>query len=381
MNRFTILSALLFIRAATAWGQCTVTKDGFGQVVTICESYVSEAAYRFPASSHQQVMLLGSEFYTFPVLQKGTIQLDESGKAIPCYLAFNLVNHEVTCQISKDIAPKIVTPYAFTINGNTFIRQPKAMLGIKYEAYVMLVYNGQTKLLKSLTSRLIQKSIRNGYEKSSSFEGYYQTKERYYIQIGDTPPQPVSLTKRSLETVLRDPSGQLSATIPDKRLTESDVVKIVTNYDSRLPETTLNNTQLSNDIGFTDFLQKNVKYPNIAWNNGAYGRVYAGFDVDETGQITNVKLLSPDNVGFGFDQAVTRAFEKLSKVKSDYAGNYVLPVTFTYTNRSVSSTNNVPINTLPADRLEGRTVLPELVVPVVISKTGLTSREVWGYYK
>ncbi|MVM37743.1 hypothetical protein GO730_09245 [Spirosoma sp. HMF3257] len=71
----------------------------------------------------------------------------------------------------------------------------------------------------------------------------------------------------------------------------------------------------------------------------------------------------------------------LATVDPAFNGKYALPVAFTYTNTKEKSGPHVPINRLPDDRLDGRQLLEEVVVPYVVSTPITTSREVWGYYK
>lgn len=378
MNRFNLLLAILCVAGLSTRAQCVVAKDSYGQITTTCQLYFPQTGTE---RLHKQVTYLGSEFFTFPEWQEGKIQLDESGKEISCQLTYNLVTNTVLCQLAKDVAPRNITPYAFTISGTTFSRQQNSTLGLKHDTYLTTLHNGQTKLLKSLTRRLVLKSMRNGYEQGSVFDGYYETQERYYIQKGDAQLQLTSLSKSSLLTILYDQAAPIAARLPGRQLKSDEVARILVYYDSLTTASDINRPILSRNPLFNAFLHNQLKYPNQAWNNGVYGRVYAGFEVNEDGQVTNITLLSPDNIGFGFDQIVKQTLGKFPKVKPEYVGKYVLPVAFTYTNRQDKETSYVPVNKLSDDRFEGRTVLEEFTVPVIVSKPSVTSREVWGYYK
>ena len=378
MNRSNILLGILCVAGLGARGQYTIDKDNYGQITTTHQLYFPQTGSE---QLHNQVTYLGSEFFTFPAWQEGKIQLDESGKEISCQLAYSLVTNTVMCQLAKDAAPTVVVPYAFTIDGVTFVRQKNTTLGIKHDSYCTVLYDCQTKLLKTLTRRLIPKIIRNGYEQGSVFEGYYETQERYFIRKGDTQPQPTNLSKSSLLTILYDQATPIAARLSGKQLKSDEVATILAYYDSLTTASGINKPLLSRNAAFTEFLHDQLSYPNRAWNSGVYGRVYAGFEINEGGQVTNIALLSPNNIGFGFDHVVRQALGKLPRLKPGLSGRYALPVAFTYTNTQDKESRYVPINKLPADRLEGRTVLEEFVVPIVVSKPSVTGREVWGYYK
>ena len=86
-------------------------------------------------------------------------------------------------------------------------------------------------------------------------------------------------------------------------------------------------------------------------------------------------------MGFGLDHEVKQALRKLAALKPEYRGKYSLPVAFTYANAREKKDPYVPVNVLPSNRMSGRTLLSEWVIPIVVSKPISTSREVWGYYK
>ena len=173
----------------------------------------------------------------------------------------------------------------------------------------------------------------------------------------------------------------IAAFIRSEQLTVQEVSRVLVYYDNLMALASVNKPALSFDPVFNQFLHDYITYPNLAWLNYVYGRVYVGFDVTRYGQITNITLLSPENIGFGFDVTVTQALEKYVRLKPDFAGHYALPVAFTLTNRKEKSGPYIPRNTLPSDKFGNRIVLEEFVVPIVLSKPVATTREVWGYYK
>lgn len=378
--RFVVFLGILWGLCLQSYAQCTVFKDKDGLVITTCEVYAGGG--RMASTAHQQLTYLGSPYLTFPVWQEGRIRLDESGKEITCELAYDLVTNQVTCRFNGEQTVNNVTPASFIINGVEFIRQANKLLGIDYRMYTTVLYNGQTKLLKSLSKSLVPiQSSNNGYTKDEKFNGVYQTAVKYYIRKGDAKPELINLSKKSLLDVLYDQAERIAPTLPGKQLTTDDVVEVLKYYDSLTVMAPTSTLPLANDAVFKQTLHDQIRYPDWARNQRVYGRVYVGFDVDSSGQVTNITLLSPGNGGFGFEQQVQNALKRLAKMKPDYAGKYALPVAFTYTNSAEKGVTHTPVNVLPPDRLGGRTLLDEYVVPVVVSKIIADSREVWGYYK
>lgn len=333
-----------------------------------------------PAASHKQETYLGSPYFAYPMWQTGQIRLDKSGREIVCQLTYDLTTNEVLCRFDGDVI-RAITPEWFRINGAEFTRQTSNRAGADRQLYTTVLYDGPTKLLQSLSNRLVYKPLGNGYDKDQSFHGTYQTTTRYYIQKGNARPELITLSSRSLLEVLYDQADKLAPKLTEKQLTPHDVVCVLKYYDALTAIAQAEQPSLGNDAVFKQVLHNYINYPSQAWNNGVYGRVYAGFQIDQSGQITDITTLSPDNVGYGLDQEVKRTLKKLPKLRPEYAGKYVLPVAFTVTNKAEKPEPLVPVNQLPADRLAGRTVLPEYIVPIVLSRPSAGSREVWGYYK
>ncbi|GAB3938573.1 hypothetical protein [Larkinella terrae] len=378
MKSFFLLITCLFGSAVPTMGQCTVSKDAYGQVITTCQ------VANFPAENaplNKQLIFLGSEFASFPVWQRGRIRLDQSGQDQACLIAYNLVSNEVRCRFEGDPTEKTVSPYSFVINGVEYVRQLKKVLGVNYTLYTTVLNSGETKLLKSLKGRFVKMPVRNGYDKDNPFAGYFQVDQQYFIQKGDSAPQPISLTKNALLTALEEEREILDAKLSKRQLTPEEVIEVAGLYDSLRVLTLRNSTSLATDAGLKDLLRAHIKYPVQAWNAQVFARVYVGFDITKAGQISNIKLLSPENVGFGFGQEVTTALSKLQGTKPAYEGRYALPVSFMYTAARDKGRVFIPVNTLPDDLLQGRVVLNEVVVNQVMGKDLAKNREVWGYYK
>ena len=372
--QFILLFALLPFTGIRA--QCVVYQDKQGQVLTTCDYYRETSGSVTPA--HTQETYLGSPFMSFPVWQLGTIQLDKQGQELSCELAFNLVSNEVMCRFSGDSTTKLVIPEVFTTNGTTFTRQLIKLPGVKYHIYYTPLNAGKTRLLKSLTARLEDNHV-NGPNRD--IKGKYTTQTNYYIQQEDAQPQPVELTQKSLVNALSGPFVDAQAIVPSGLLSPQQVIALCQRYDSLNVIAQNRLAQLSWDKRLFLLLQHKIVYPGGVGKQGIYGRVYAGFTVDSSGRVGKVVLLSPDNIGFGFDAEVTKALSDLPVLESTSKGEYVVPIAFTFTNSREKSGPHVPVNRLPEERLANRTLLEEVVIPYTANNASITSREVWGYYK
>ncbi|MBD2704919.1 TonB family protein [Spirosoma sp. BT702] len=378
MNRLILITCILSIAFAKTFGQYTVYQDTKGHVLTRFDQYASQT----DGPRHNEVLYQGSPFLTYPVWQAGKVRLDESGQVLVCELAYNLVTNEVLCRFPDDLAVKIVTPSAFTINDIEFIRQPNKSIAVKQRLYLTILHQGPTKLLASYSKQAKPAYGNNtGYDKDLAVKGYYQDYTKYYIQKGDASPEFISLSKNSLVSVLYEQSEQIAAKISNKELTPDIVAKTLLYYDTLMATTRANKSPLRYEPIFAQLLRDKITYPNRAWNQGIYGRVYIGFEVTEQGSVKNVQILSPGNDGIGFTDMVRNAFNYVPDLNPSLRGQYALPVTFTYTNVKEKADPHVPVNQLPTERLGDRTLLEEFIVPSTVNKPVITSREVWGYYK
>lgn len=60
--------------------------------------------------------------------------------------------------------------------------------------------------------------------------------------------------------------------------------------------------------GWARFLQRNLRYPNLAQENGVQGRVMVSFVIEKDGSISDVKLIS--GIGSGCDEEALRVIRK-----------------------------------------------------------------------
>lgn len=377
-----LILILATVYVAKLQGQCNIFQEKNGQVYTTCDVYSSAAQPQSPLSaSHNQVTYLGTQFATFPVWQAGSFRLDNKGEEIKCQLAYNLFANEVLCKLPGDSATRTITPAQFTINGIEYTRHEANLAGITNYAYFSKLYNGCTAFLVRSGKKLVPIQLAgNGYEKRAMVSGAYQIYRNYFIQKGNARPEFITLTKKSLLAAFYDQADQMARQIPDKDLSLNDVVQLVAYYDSVSIGSQANRHPLRNDAVFNQELHNKITYPGAAWSQAVYSRVYAGFEVTELGDVRNVTILSPENAGFGFTGEVRQALEKLPRLGPGLAGTYALPITFTYTNSKEKSGTHWPTNNLADNQLSDRTLLNEFVVPVVVTKPVINSREVWGYY-
>ncbi|CCH54871.1 hypothetical protein BN8_04085 [Fibrisoma limi BUZ 3] len=374
MSRAAISFLLFWLISLSVSGQCDVSQDSAGRIITTCQVYSTSRPNEIK-SYHKQTVYLGSEYFTYPIWQQGTVWLDNAGQPISCQIAYSLVDQKVYCRFNGSLTSRVVTPESFSINGLLFTRRQPGSVG---RGYLAVLRNGQTKLLLNLQRHLVTARITDGYAKGDAFDGSYQTRKIYYIQKGDAQPEPIDLTRPSLLNALYDQAEKLAERFPETTLTTETVVNALAYYDQLTAATGPLKPALSMEPVFTQALHNRIKYPSRAWNEGVYGRVYIRFEITKRGEAINITSLSPENNEYGFDQAVKQALRKLSVLKPVYAGKYVLPVAFTFTNTLASTSACLPTRTLSPDQLADCTILEEFTVPIVVTKKVGTCREIWG---
>ena len=81
-----------------------------------------------------------------------------------------------------------------------------------------------------------------------------------------------------------------------------------------------------------EYLQKNIKYPQMARESGIQGRVFVNFVVEPDGHVSNVKVLR--SLGGGCDEEAMRVVKAMPKWKpgkqrgKPVRVSYILPVNF-----------------------------------------------------
>ncbi|GAA4467627.1 hypothetical protein GCM10023189_51650 [Nibrella saemangeumensis] len=233
--RIVGLLALICFVGVGAYGQkCVVSKDAKGRVVTICQMYFAQIEPRttgLERPSYKEMVYLGSEYFGFPVWQDGTVQL--AGRQIRGALAYNIITDELLYQLGNSTAVEKAIPEAFTIGGHRFIRDASKGIG-RDSRYYMVLNNGPTRLLKSFKCQLRGREENNGYTKMDEFDGRYETQEQYYIKKGSAVPEPVTLTRKSLQAVLGDRADAITDKLPRRRITEENVIEVLKHYDGQM---------------------------------------------------------------------------------------------------------------------------------------------------
>lgn len=75
------------------------------------------------------------------------------------------------------------------------------------------------------------------------------------------------------------------------------------------------------------FIQKNLKYPGAALDNGTQGKVYLSFVIEKDGSITDVNVLR--GIGFGCDEEAVRVIKKSPRWKAGFQNNRMVRVRYT----------------------------------------------------
>lgn len=126
---------------------------------------------------------------------------------------------------------------------------------------------------------------------------------------------------------------------------------------------------LSADPVFNQILSRRVTYPIAAIRSSTYGRIYAGFDIDEKGHVGNIVILSPVNTGVGFEYEIKAALKHMPPLNPRYAGRYALPVSFVLTSWQDGSQTHIPDNKVTNQALADRRLLGEVVFKASIRHT------------
>lgn len=78
----------------------------------------------------------------------------------------------------------------------------------------------------------------------------------------------------------------------------------------------------------TEYLLKNIRYPQKARINGTQGRFYVSFTIDSLGQISNINAIK--DIGNDCGLAVTELLEKVPNrwIPAETMSTFILPLTF-----------------------------------------------------
>lgn len=228
MKRFTLV-ILLALLSTLGHSQCVISQDAQQRVITTCQTYASPIGLLINRTDRKQslsqAVFLGSEYFTYPVWQPGSLVFEN--RALPCQVAYNLMTNQVLCQFEGDSVIRTVTPDAFTINGIQFVSR---MNNRSERVYYRVLYAGKIRLLAHYTCSL-RRVEKEPYAQEQAFDGMYQQAKRFYIQREDQKLRHVGLSRKSLRDALADPSGPLPDHLNKKKFTPHELVSAVAHYD------------------------------------------------------------------------------------------------------------------------------------------------------
>lgn len=149
--------------------------------------------------------------------------------------------------------------------------------------------------------------------------------DREIVEEEQPPPQEV-LSETNVGVVTQEGDENATELPPEPVIADPDEGKIFT-YVEEMP------TFPGGETAMYEYIQKNIKYPPLARENGITGRVYINFLVDKEGRISNVKLLR--GIGYGCDEEALRVIKAMPAWKPGKQNgrpvqvSYNMPVNFT----------------------------------------------------
>ncbi len=75
------------------------------------------------------------------------------------------------------------------------------------------------------------------------------------------------------------------------------------------------------------FIQRNLRYPSAAQDNGTQGKVFLSFVIEKDGSITDVNVIK--GIGYGCDEEAVRVIKKSPKWKAGQQNNQAVRVRYT----------------------------------------------------
>ncbi len=139
----------------------------------------------------------------------------------------------------------------------------------------------------------------------------------------ETPPIQEELKETTVGTVNQE--GEKNDLPPEEPAADPDAGKVFLVVEE-MPQFP------GGETGMYKYLQENMKYPPVARENGIQGRVYVTFVVNETGKITDAKVVR--GIGGGCDEEALRVVRNMPDWKVGKQNGrpvkvqYTLPVVF-----------------------------------------------------
>ena len=129
----------------------------------------------------------------------------------------------------------------------------------------------------------------------------------------------------------------LSAANVNAQDSDSDQVYIIVEKMPKFP---------GGDAGLIEYIQNNIKYPQLARDAAISGAVYVGFVVDKKGAVKNAKILR--GIGGGCDEEALRVVNAMpdwtpgTQRGKTVSVQYTLPIKFKLTNVKPAEKNEKP---------------------------------------
>lgn len=101
---------------------------------------------------------------------------------------------------------------------------------------------------------------------------------------------------------------------------------------------------------FYAYASQKIDYPVGAIRSSIYGRIYAAFEINESGEIKNINVVYPIiskkiSQKLGFEAEIVSGLSKIPHLRNVPVGKYILPIAFVYKNMyygdEIYPTNNV----------------------------------------
>jgi protein TonB len=145
-------------------------------------------------------------------------------------------------------------------------------------------------------------------------------------------PEVTQLTAAISTTTTKGTPGELPVTIEDPGPTAAVVTEDNTVYP--VSDIQVFPTPVGGEEAWAKFLNKNLRYPQEAQEEGVGGRVFMSFVVEKDGSLSNISVERP--AGHGFDEEATRVL-KLAKAWKPGIQNgrpvrvkFVIPINFQF---------------------------------------------------
>lgn len=146
------------------------------------------------------------------------------------------------------------------------------------------------------------------------------------IEDEEQPPPQEQLSETNVGVVTQEGDENATELPPEEPVADPDAGKVFT-YVEEMP------TFPGGDQALFEYIQKNIKYPALARENGITGRVFVGFVVGKEGKIREVKVIR--GLWSGCDDEAVRVIKSMPDWKPGKQNgravdvSYTVPINFT----------------------------------------------------